>query len=562
VPAHHPRRAALACCLALLIGACSSSSDHSSSPPSTTSARPGSTVKASGAKCLTPPRNPYLADGAVPIGHVDSAQSNSTPIAGPTGPTKTLTADQLQYTHLGPGHFGIAISSPYPDGSRVIWSPGGDRISKLDAKDLHVLADLPLPGKARQTAAQADTAIATLDGQSGTQLATTAIGFAAQYLQGLSGIYYVLDRDNTLFVAGADSVLAYHDTKAGDPASPIEERDSWPRPNGVKGSFVGINMTFDGKLVLVTDEGWIVVLDRDFGHYIAAPMAGADQAAAHNQSIVDQGMRLGQGSFVRNSIAVDDKGGIYAASFDHMQKLVWTGRRLSTDPRDGAWSEPYLDGTGLGTGATPALMGFCDDRFVVITDGQPLMDVTLFWRDGVPKDWKQLAGAPSRRIAGMRPADMGDPKLQAIQTEQGVVVGGYGALVVNNQPPTIPPGYPEAGVRVLVAFAGADPAFTPHGLQKFEWDPARRSFREAWVNRKISSANAVPVVSLGSDTVYTVGVRDGKWALEGLDWTSGASRFAWITGSYRYNTNFSGMNIDDGGAVVHTTTFGVVRYRP
>ena len=38
----------------------------------------------------------------------------------------------LTYTHLGPGHFGMAISGEYPNGERVIWSNGQERISKLD----------------------------------------------------------------------------------------------------------------------------------------------------------------------------------------------------------------------------------------------------------------------------------------------------------------------------------------------------------------------------------------------------------------------------------------------
>ena len=42
-------------------------------------------------------------------------------------------------------------------------------------------------------------------------------------------------------------------------------------------------------------------------------------------------------------------------------------------------------------------MGFDDeDRFVVITDGDELMNLTLFWREDIPEDWQQLPGTPSR----------------------------------------------------------------------------------------------------------------------------------------------------------------------
>jgi len=301
-------------------------------------------------------------------------------------------------------------------------------------------------------------------------LANTAIAMATQYLLGLSGVYYLLDVDNTLFVAGSESIVAYHDVDPEDPASPIEVRDEWVKPAEVGGTFVGANLTFDGRLVMITDEGWIVVA-RDFTGYEAIQLVGADAAPRHNQAMADAGSRSGAADWVRNSIAVDEDGGIYAVSLEHMHKVVWDGERLSTDPADGAWTEQYRNGTGVGSGATPSLMGFGDeDRFVVITDGEELMDVVLYWRDEIPDDWEPLVDLPSARIAGSSPADMGDSELDAIQTEQSVVVGGYGALVVNNDPASIPDGFPPLGVRVLAGYAGADPAFTPHGVQKFRWD--------------------------------------------------------------------------------------------
>jgi hypothetical protein len=284
-------------------------------------------------------------------------------------------------------------------------------------------------------------------------------------------------------------------------------------------------------------------------------------ARQHNLDVVAAGQRPGAASWVRNSAAVDDEGGIYVPSVDHMHKVVWDGERLSTDPADGAWVAEYRNGTGIGSGATPTLMGFGDeDRFVVITDGDRLMNVVLFWRDDIPEGWEQLDGAPSSRIAGQAAADMDDPELEAIQSEQSVVVSGYGALVVNNEPASVPDGYPPAGIRSLVGHSGNDPAFAPHGVQKFAWDPEGRELREAWVTQEVSSANAVPIVSSGSDTVYTVGSRDGEWALEGIDWSTGESRFHWVTGSARYNTLFSGVFIDEDGRVLHTTAFGIVRY--
>ncbi len=554
------RRALLGGALAgLALAACSSSSGHPSGAGK--SAPPSSGPTPAGPASAAPPVNPYLAASVVPVGHGNSAQTNGLALAGPTGPTRTLSGADIQYQFAGPGHFGLCISPPYPDGSRVIWSNGGDRIVKLDYQTMKVLATLPLPGKTLMTEAESESAIAAIQSKSGAALATEALQLAAKYLVGITGVYFALDRDNTLFVSGKDSIIAYHDADPADPHSPIAVRDEWKRPSDVSGGFVGANMTFDGKLVVVTDEGQIVVLARDFSSYVAIAIPGSEVAAAHNAEVLKKGLTAGAGSWVRNSIAVDPDGGIYVASLDQQHRVVWNGKSLSTDAKDGAWSAPYLNGTGLGTGATPALMGFgSEDPFVVITDGEPVMNVVIFWRNEIPSDWKQLPGAPSRRIAGMARADMGNPKATSVQTQQGVVVGGYGAFVVNNAPHSVPANFPSAATQLLAAYAGADPMFTPKAMQKFEWDPKARHFALAWTNTKLSSPNAVPIVSTGSNIVYTVGVRDRKWTVEGVDWTSGKSAFHWVTGSNRYNSNFSGISLDQEGRICHATEFGLVRY--
>ncbi len=551
----------LASAAAAGLSACSSSSTGQPNAASS-SQHAGGSPKPSPAGAGNPPVNPYLAASEVPVGHNNSAQTNSVDIAGPTGPTQTLTSSQLQYQFTGPGPSGVSISPPYPDGSRVIWvNNGSDRISKLDYETFEVLATLALPGKKLVSRAESESIIASLDSASGDALAQEAVKAAAKYLVGLSGIYFCLDRDNTLFIADAESIVAYADTEPGKQRSPIAVRSEWKRPNGIGGGFIGINMTFDGKLVVVTDEGQIVVLERDFSSYVNIGIPGSEAAAAHNRKVLAQGARAGSASWVRNSIAVDAQGGIYVASLDQMHRLVWNGKTVSSKESDGAWSAPYLNGDGKGTGATPALMGFGSDEFVVITDGEPVMNVVLFWRGEIPSDWKQLPGAPSRRIAGMVRSDMGDPNATSVQSEQGVVVGGYGAFVVNNAPHSIPAGFPTAATGLLSSYAGADPAFTPKAMQKFAWDPKARKFGLAWTNTQVSSPNSVPLVSTASNVVYTVGARDGKWTLEALDWSDGSSKFHWTTGSGRYNSNFSAINIDQQGRIMHATEFGLVRYK-
>ena len=266
---------------------------------------------------------------------------------------------------------------------------------------------------------------------------------------------------------------------------------------------------------------------------------------------------------MRNSLTLDKDGGIYVASRNHMHKVVWDGDQFSTDEADGAWIAEYPNELGIGTGSTPSLMGFGDeDKFVVITDGNELMNVVLFWRDEIPEDWKQLAGAPSRRIAGMQPASMGELDLKAVQTEQSVVVAGYGAFVVNNTPNNIPDGLPPNGHGLLVGALGSNPRHQPFGVPKFGWNPETREFSEAWTNTTVSSPNGVPYVSLGSNQVYFIGARNNKWTLEALDWTTGESTFHYVIGGQRFNSQYSAPVPDDFGGIMYGTTWGRARLVP
>ena len=300
----------------------------------------------------------------------------------------------------------------------------------------------------------------------------------------------------------------------------------------------------------------MVAISRNFKEHRVIRMS-------HSEGAEEKATRPTGYGWVRNGVAIDADGGLYIASQEHMHKLVWTEGRLSIDAEDGAWTARYLNGWGHGTGATPSLMGFRDeDRFVVITDGEPLMNVVLFWRDGIPEAWEPPAGAPDRRIAGMLPANMDDPVLEAIQSEQSVVVAGHGALVVNNAPAGVPWYLPTQAETLLISFLGSAPRYQPHGVQKFEWDAKARKLRQAWVNRDVSSPSCVPIVSYPSDRVYLIGARDNRWTLEALDWGSGRSAFHTEIGGQRFNPLFSGTELDEAGRIHYGTPWGRVRLAP
>jgi hypothetical protein len=551
----------------------------------------------SGARPNYAPPNPFLADSVLPIGHINSAQTTGVDHPGPSGPSEELSRDDggLTYTHLGPGHFGAAISPPYPNGKRVIWSNGAERISKLDYDSLEVLSEFHLENSPIYSnnggpisSAQADKVFSRLDflpkfRYSGLATVLATIPLAKEYYGGgLAGVYYLLSSDNVLYVGGKESILAYADEDPTDPGSHIVLKAEWKKPPEVTGGFNSMNMTYDGWIISITDDGWVVLIKRDFSEYHTLQLTGAEVAPVWNQYMLDSGRRQGAATWVRNGPAIDEKGNIWVPSLQHMHKIVWDGEKLSKDPADGAWVVPYsnkgpisvtfddiidpstgepftFENVNVGSGSTASLMGYGDeDRFVVITDGDEVMNMVLFWRDEIPQGWEQLPNAPSRRIAGMLRADIGFDDAEAVQTEQSVVVGGYGAFVVNNAPASKP--ISKAPDGAYVGLAGHHPDYTPHGVQKFEWDPEARALREAWVNSEVSSVNSVPIVSNGANMVYTVGARDGKWAMEGLDWTSGESVFHFTTGSSRYNTQFSGVLMDQEGRLMHTTIHGIVRY--
>ena len=167
------------------------------------------------------PQNPYLAASSNPMGHGTSAQQDSFRVAGPVGPTRRLTPDQIETVHLGPLHFGANTSSPYPDGRRVLWSNGGDRVVKVDHDTFAVLATYPLSGSRRYSPEDADAAIAELNRRRGLSALWYAYKMTSIF-DDLAGVYTLLDRDGLYYVGGSDgSITVYGDAVAGDPDSAI-----------------------------------------------------------------------------------------------------------------------------------------------------------------------------------------------------------------------------------------------------------------------------------------------------------------------------------------------------
>ena len=501
-----------------------------------------------------PPQNPYLANSSYSMGHGNPSQQDAVSQSGPSGPSQTLRSDQIQYQHTGPAHFGAATSGVYPDGKRVFWSNGIDRIVKIDYDSWEVVAEHFFPGAEVYDEERANESIAEFNANNSGVFALARTFREMGKLRDLSNIYTVLGQDHIYYVGSKTGLItAYGDADPNDSHSAIIKKAEFQLPPELTGPVMGLNMTYDGWLIVATEHGYIAAIKPDFTESYFIRLQFSDGAEEKETGATGRG-------WIRNGFAIDDDGGIYIASQDHMHKVIWTGEGLSVDAKEGAWTARYLNSWGEGTGATPSLMGFGEeDQFVVITDGEDLMNVVLFWRNGIPEDWKQLQGAPDRRIAGMLPVDMGDPELAALQSEQSVVVKGYGALVVNNTPRNIPWYLPEQASTLMISMAGSHPEYQPYGVQQFVWNPARQRLENGWVNTDISSPSSVPMASMKSDRVYVIGARDNQWTLEALDWATGESEFYYVIGGQRYNVLFSGTLLDEDGRIHYGTPWGRVR---
>ena len=504
-----------------------------------------------------PSKNPFLADSRNAMAHNDPAQQDAVPQAGPAGPSRILNASERQYLHTGPAHFGQVVSGIYPDGKRVFWGNGIDRIVKVDYDTYELIDEYRFPGVEYYSSERAESSIAGFNASNSGVFALIRGFREASKLRDLANLYTVLDRDHNYYIGSKTGVITvYGDKDPSDSRSPIVKKAEFQFPNGVTGPVMGLSMTYDGWLIAATEHGYIIAVNRDLSEYYSIRIKHSE--GAENKATKPTGY-----GWIRNAFAIDEAGGIYIASQNHMHKIVWTGSGLSTDESDGAWTAEYLNGWGHGTGATPSLMGFGDeDKFVVITDGEPQMNVLLFWRDKIPEDWVPPEGAPSSRIAGMLPVTMGDDSLTSIQSEQSVVVSGYGAMVVNNTPRNIPWYLPERAQGLLVGYLGSNPEYQPYGVQKFVWDASQKRLTYAWVRQDISSPSSVPIVSVESNNVYFIGARHNRFTLEALDWLDGTAQFHYVIGDQRFNNLFSGTLIDEDGRVHYGTPWGRVRLNP
>jgi hypothetical protein len=486
--------------------------------------------------------NPYLSSDLYGITHFDSSQSDSTPYGPPAG-VFNVEGEQQPISYAGP----INIITLASTNKNYMWGIGTDRVSYIYNGDGQwaPLADFQALADASGNALPAisDTSLRAFGESSAVGMDVTEMD---DYLKSLfgdnyaarfgNGTYSVVDKNNVLYANYGRNLYAFELINPDKPSDGIRIRHvledivdqiqgNNPAPPA-NTRISSVSMTYNGYVVVGFTNG-VAVIDRDFNINLASFY------------------RFETDEAVSNSLSVDENNGIYVATNKLMHKLVWTGTTLSDDESDGAWSCPYDTAAALppiikfdqGTGSTPTLMGFGDnaDKLVVITDGSERMKLVAFWRDAIPDGFVQKPETASRRIAGQIQVTCGFPNVPDwIQSEQSVVVYGYGAFVVNNIPETVSSDI--VGKNKILQVAVMGPAYdSSYGVERFEWDSTADEWHSAWTRSDVSSTSMVPIHSRSGNMALINGYtpQDG-WEVTGLDWDTGITVHRTIFGDVNF----------------------------
>ena len=460
-----------------------------------------------------PPRNTFLADSPWPITHCNNYAQASSPFPGPSN--NNCTTDFKTST---PGIITIVISSPYPNGTRVLWTGNGTHIVK---------------------AVDTGRGFSIIALKQKENVSLTSILNIKNYF---SGAYTFIDKDNIFYNPSGTKINAYGDQIAGDPFSGIELLRSFTIPANLISSdeqIVGMTMTYDGHVVFATNNGLVGLTDRNFS--MLKIISFPDEE-------------------ISNSIACDEEQGIYVVTSKKMYRVQWTGTELTIDENKGGWSAEYENGIGTsgirlgaGSGSTPTLMGIGNnDKFVVITDGQPLMHLVLLWRDQIPSNWQQIPNTKSRRIAAQIPIRFGNPSATKTLSEQSVCVRGYGAMVVNNELKN------STDNKVANILLSGNPGNAPYGLEKFEWNPTQRKLRSVWANTSVSFPSGIPCMSAATNLAYCMGQNNGVWNFSAINWSTGQTVFEYPLGNnLQYNSAYAATEIGLNKGLYSGTLLGV-----
>jgi len=321
----------------------------------------------------------------------------------------------------------------------------------------------------------------------------------------------------------------------------------------------------DGHVAFATKLGMIGVVPRQPEAMCAETLQVFSingDTACHDSAIADADLEQ-----VSNSIAADETSAIYVVTSGAQYRINWDGNTLRQQWRasyEGAGNSG-AGRLGGGSGSTPSIMGNPSqrDRFVVITDAQPLMHLLLMWKDDIPSDWQPIKPGRDRRIACEIPMNFGDDTLTESLSEQSVLVRGYASVVVNNKMKLDAllsqiPAQAQPFAQLLSGLSFNRPS----GLQRIDWDPVSRSCKTVWGNPDISIPNGIPTMSAKTGQIFGIGSRTVNgldfWTLESVDFATGQSKFHITSTPYPTDNSFYAATTIGPDNSVWTGTFGGV----
>ncbi|OUP17941.1 hypothetical protein B5F32_12835 [Parabacteroides distasonis] len=505
-------------------------------------------------EATVPTPNPYLASEHYSLTHFNSAQTDAFPYAVKGG-TFQMNPDDCASTWSGPVNL-MTLSSTDPD---YMWGMCSDRVSYIHIADgaFERVAEIGLPNGIQMNTEENLRKLVDTQYTSTDQLYADAVEILGKYPQMSmsNGNYVICDNENYAYTNARTVICRYKLKEAGNPKAGIvldKQVDMAPYMDNPQ-TLVGMVMTYDGYLVVASGNG-IAIIDRTMSMPPVVKLIPDDQV-------------------ITNSAAVDEHNGIYIASNSRtpggkgiMHKFVWKNGKLSEDEADGAWTASYDGGPeapaikmGYGTGSTPTLMGFGDDedKLVVITDGAKRMKLVAFWRDDIPEDAVPV-DAENPRIADQKEISCGlSASTEWIQSEQSVVVSGYGAFVVNN---VIPNTVPDKIVAVL----SIGPLVTPpFGVERLQWDTEKNQWYSVWTRSDVSSISMIPAISTASNMVFVNGYTEADgWEVTGLDWGTGATSHRVIFGqTSRGNGAYAIIQYMENGDLLFNSVGGPFRVK-
>ncbi|PNY80152.1 hypothetical protein [Deinococcus koreensis] len=487
----------------------------------TVSAPPGSDISLAGTatgpsaldRAGEAPINPWSADPVWGQFHRNGYAQAATTARGPEA------GDRLQVQYVAvPGSGGaptqMHLSAPYPDGSRTAWSTTLTHIVKARVRG----ATFELAG-AYEIAALRELNVAW---------------------------NMTLGRGNKAYVPSPRdrAILRFGDADPRDPRSPIVLEKTFRLPPEVRGVPAVLNLSYDGWLVVITNEAWMVAVKTDF--------------SAHRS--FDLGQATNDLS-THNSFPMDEQGNLYVASLFAMTKVRWTGNEFRL-----VWRTPYdFRGPGCppvsgkqvrealkvvaglpctGSGTTPTLVGRgAMDQLVVAVDSHRRNRLVAFWRNEPPADWVALPGQ-DRRVAGV------------LELPHSTWAGR--GFTAENSPPV-------SGYDIAVAqYAGfTPPCDAPRGVQLARWNPALRKLELTWANDSVPFNN-VMTLSSGSGLIYGSGRnRDCQVVYRGLERHTGRVAFSLPLGrSDRFVDSGNTNALLDDRSILFGVPQGIARLRP